>query len=194
MSTATGNSNQLANDFKEHFAGTLSEDAVRRTVESLEGITESQLKAATAHGASGSLASLIFYVKVQRQVYGGKTFNGSAWGVSFPGGGALFGDVYLTDAAPTLDQLYSKTSSFTFTATPVTPVYFLTSRNAARTLSGGLSLYCNGNGWRLRKLVLNPVRPLRRCRVCWRRRSGVMLESKSVSSRFHDPVRNRLID
>lgn len=129
MSTATGNSNQLANDFKEHFTGKLSEDAVRRTVESLEGITESQLKAATSHGANGSLASLIFYVKAQCNIYGGKSFNGSAWGVSFPGGGALFGDVYLTSAAPTLDQLYSKTSSFTFTATPVyTAFYFFDSK------------------------------------------------------------------
>jgi hypothetical protein len=129
MSVPGSSSNQLAVDFKEHFTGKLSEDVVRRTVESLEKVTEAQLKAATAHGAHGSLASLIFYVKGQCSIYGGKTFNGSAWGVSFPGGGALFGDVYLTAAAPTLDQLYSKTSSWTFTATPVyTAFYFFDSK------------------------------------------------------------------
>jgi len=127
MSVTTGSSNQLANDFKEHFTGKLSEDAVKRTVESLGEITESKLQAATSYGANGSLASLIFYVKAQCNINGGKSFNGSAWGVSFPGGGALFGDVYLAGAS-TLDQLYSRTSSFTFTATPVyTAFYFFDS-------------------------------------------------------------------
>ena len=127
MSVTTGSSNRLANDFKEHFTGKLSEDAVSRTVESLGEITESKLQAATSYGANGSLASLIFYVKAQCNINGGKSFNGSAWGVSFPGGGALFGDVYLANA-PTLDQLYSRTSSFTFTATPVyTAFYFFDS-------------------------------------------------------------------
>ncbi|MDD5411284.1 MAG: VapA/VapB family virulence-associated protein [Methylobacter sp.] len=124
MDVTTKSSIQLADDFKQHFTGKLSEDAMRRTIESLEQITESQLKAATSYGANGSLASLIFYVKAQCNINGGKSFNGSAWGASFPGGGALFGDVYLVNAS-TLDELYSRTTTFAFTATPVyTAIYF----------------------------------------------------------------------
>ena len=116
--------NQLAADFKAHFAGTLSEDTVNRTVASLDNITAEQLQAATSYPATGSLASLIFYVKAQCIIKGGKTFDGSAWGVSFPGGGALFGDVYLVDGV-TIDQLYNGTTSFTFTATPVYTAFYL---------------------------------------------------------------------
>ncbi|HEY0555653.1 MAG TPA: VapA/VapB family virulence-associated protein [Thermoanaerobaculia bacterium] len=115
MSVTSGSSNQLADNFKEQLTGKLSEDVVRRTVESLEKITESQLKAATAHAATGALASLIFYVKGQCTIRGGKSFNGSAYGASSPGGGALFGDVYLAGAS-TLDQLYRQTTDWAFTA------------------------------------------------------------------------------
>ena len=129
MNTTTSNPRQLADDFKQHFTGKLSEDAMKRAVEGIERITETELKAATASSANGSLASLIFYVKAQCNINGGKSFNGSAWGVSFPGGGALFGDVYLAGAS-TLDDLYRRTTSFTFTATPVyTAFYFSDSGN-----------------------------------------------------------------
>ncbi|VAW64858.1 hypothetical protein MNBD_GAMMA11-2218 [hydrothermal vent metagenome] len=129
MGIATNSSNQLANDFKEHFTGKLDEDTMKRTINTLETITEPQLKAATSYGASGSLASLVLYVKAQCNINGGKSFNGSAWGISFPGGGALFGDVYLADAS-SLDQLYSETTRFTFTATPVyTAFYFFDSKD-----------------------------------------------------------------
>ncbi len=129
MNTETSKPNQLASDFKEHFTGKLSEEAVKQTIKKLEKITESELKSATSYGANGSLASLIFYVKAQCNINGGKSFNGNAWGVSFPGGGALFGDVYLTGVS-TLDELYSRTDHFTFTATPVyTAFYFFDSKD-----------------------------------------------------------------
>lgn len=128
MSVTSGSSNQLADNFKEQFTGKLSDDFVRSTVESLEKITESQLKAATAHGATGALASLIVYVKGQCNIKGGKSFNGSAFGVSFPGGGALFGDVYLA-GAPTLDQLYRRTTDWAFVAElAYTAFYFFDSK------------------------------------------------------------------
>ena len=118
---------QLADDFKELFKGQLSDDVINKSVEQ---ITEAKLKAATSVSANGSLASLVFYVKAQCNVNGGKSFNGSAWGVSFPGGGALFGDVYLSEASSSLDDLYKRTTSFTFTATPVyTAFYFWDSKN-----------------------------------------------------------------
>ncbi|RBP51276.1 VapA/VapB family virulence-associated protein [Arenicella xantha] len=119
----------LASDFKQHFTGKLSDEVVESTAKSLANVTEPVLKASSAYGANGSLASLIFYVKAQCNVNGGKTFDGSAWGVSFPGGGALFGDVYLADAS-SLNDLYARTTSFTFTATPVyTAMYFFDSNN-----------------------------------------------------------------
>lgn len=118
---------QLADDFKELFKGQLSDDVINKSVAQ---ITETKLKAATSVSANGSLASLVFYVKAQCNVNGGKSFNGSAWGVSFPGGGALFGDVYLSEASSSLDDLYKRTTSFTFTATPVyTAFYFWDSKN-----------------------------------------------------------------
>jgi len=127
MNTTTSNPSQLVDDFKQYFTGKLTEDAVKCAVESIGKITETELKAATAYPANGSLASLIFYVKAQCNINGGKSFNGNAWGVSFPGGGALFGDVYLANA-PTLAELYRRTTSFTFTATPVyTAFYFFDS-------------------------------------------------------------------
>jgi Rhodococcus equi virulence-associated protein len=45
----------------------------------------------------------------------GKSFNGNAGGVSSPGGGALFGDVYTDN----IDNLYANTVSFEFQVTPV---------------------------------------------------------------------------
>lgn len=126
---ATSNPNQLVGDFEQHFTGQLSDEAVKRAVQGIEKITPNELMAATAYSANGSLASLVFYVKAQCNINGGKSFNGSAWGVSFPGGGALFGDVYLAGAS-SLDDLYKRTTSFTFTATPVyTAFYFFDSSN-----------------------------------------------------------------
>lgn len=117
--------NQLAEDFQANFKGQMSEAALSKAVEHLQKTDEATMKAATSYSANGSLASLVFYVKAQCVIDGGKTFNGSAWGVSFPGGGALFGDVYLNGAS-SLNELYSQTTKFTFTATPVyTAFYFL---------------------------------------------------------------------
>ena len=77
---------------------------------------------ATAYPATGSLASLVFYVKVQVQVTNGKTFDGHEYGVSSPGGGALFGDVYTSD----INALYSNTDSFMVVSTPayVSVIFF----------------------------------------------------------------------
>lgn len=124
MDVKAKGTNQLADDFKAHFAGKIADTELESQLQGIEKITADQLKAATAYSANGSLASLVVYVKAQCNINGGKSFNGSAWGASFPGGGALFGDVYLADGV-TLDQLYSKTGSFKFTATPVyTAFYF----------------------------------------------------------------------
>jgi hypothetical protein len=148
MNDTTKIANQLIEDFNTHFAGTISKNALNSTVAYLEGITEEQLKAATSFSANGSLASLLFYVKATCQINGGKLFNGSAWGVSFPGGGALFGDVYLADGVA-LSQLYDKTGSFKFYATPVyTAFYFYDSGDnlLGHFQAGSVSTVTGGGG------------------------------------------------
>ncbi|MEX5411051.1 VapA/VapB family virulence-associated protein [Atlantibacter hermannii] len=65
--------------------------------------------------AQGSIASFIFYLRFQVTVSGGKTFNGEAGGLSSPGGGGFWGDIYTND----LGKLYRETVSFQFNATPV---------------------------------------------------------------------------
>ena len=125
MSAMTRNADQWVDDFKQHFTGKLSEDVVKRTVESIEKTTKTERKADTSYSASGSIASLMLYMQVQCIIKGGKTFNGHTYlSAGTPGGGALFGDVYLASGT-TLEDLYKKTVSFLLTATPVyTAFYF----------------------------------------------------------------------
>lgn len=100
----------IAHDFVVGFHDKMEKDKVDAVVKSLKSTT-------TAYPATGSVASMIFYLKFQVQIKGhnGKTFDGDAGGVSSPGGGALFGDVYTDD----LQRLYSDTVSFEFQGTPV---------------------------------------------------------------------------
>ena len=89
--------------------------------------TKPQPKSCLSYGAEGSLTSLIIRMNAQCHVLDGQTFDGVAWGFSFPGSGALFGDVYLVGVS-TLDELYERTTNFKFSATPVyTAFYFLDS-------------------------------------------------------------------
>jgi hypothetical protein len=100
----------VAHDFEISVHGKLDQAVIDATVKSL--LTET-----SRYPANGSIASLIFYVKVQVNItsQGGKSFNGNAGGVGSPGGGALFGDVYTDD----LNRLYRDTKSFEVNSTPV---------------------------------------------------------------------------
>jgi len=91
-------------------AGKLDTDLINAAARSL-------LTTETAYPATGSVASFIFYLQFQVTIKGkdGLTFDGKAGGVSTPGGGALFGDVYTDD----LPRLYRETSRFEFQGTPV---------------------------------------------------------------------------
>lgn len=98
----------LAHDFVTAFHGKLDQERIDEAVKSLKS-------AEGRYPATGSVASLIFYLKFQVNITDGKSFDGHAGGASFPGGGALIGDVYTND----LERLYSDTVSFEFQATPV---------------------------------------------------------------------------
>lgn len=65
--------------------------------------------------ANASIASLVAFMRVQVNIKnGGKTFTGDLFGLSTPGGGALFGDVYTDD----VDRLYNNTHRFLCETTP----------------------------------------------------------------------------
>ncbi|MDB5033590.1 MAG: virulence-associated family protein [Chlorobi bacterium] len=108
MEETTVSVETIANDFATSMKGKLDQGLIDSSVASLKSITQS-------YPATGSVASLIFYLKFQVSVKGGKTFDGNAGGISSPGGGALFGDVYTDD----INRLYNNTVSFEFQGTPV---------------------------------------------------------------------------
>jgi hypothetical protein len=99
----------VAHDFSNSVHGALDEDKIDEVVASL--LDES----AARYPATGSVASLLFYLKFQVVIKDGKTFNGNAGGISSPGGEALFGDLDTDD----IEWLYAATHSFQFNATPV---------------------------------------------------------------------------
>jgi hypothetical protein len=107
-STEVVSKDKIANDFSDNWEGKLEQEKIDGAVQSIQA-------AQTSYPAHGAIVSMIFYLKFQVTVDGGKQFNGNAGGASTPGGGALFGDVYTDD----IDALYKNTVSFQFTATPV---------------------------------------------------------------------------
>lgn len=100
----------VAHDFRVAMHGKMDKDKMDAAIAALSATTAS-------YPANGSVASFIFYLQFQVTITspGGKQFNGKAGGLSTPGGGALFGDVYTDD----LNALYSNTVSFEFQGTPV---------------------------------------------------------------------------
>lgn len=115
MQTATKPLPNLPADYRLALQGRLPPPLVDANATKLAATTRS-------YGANGSIVSELIHLSVQVTITGGKTFNGSAWGISYPGGGALFGDVYTSDLA----GLYANTVGFNVIATPVyTTVIFM---------------------------------------------------------------------
>lgn len=107
---------QIASDLRDALEGKLPQDVVDGMVAHFATAPKAEAAATTAYPANGSVASLILYAKCQCTVLnGGKTFNGSAYGISTPGGGALRGDVYTDN----INGLYANTTDFVLLATPV---------------------------------------------------------------------------
>jgi hypothetical protein len=107
-STEVVSKDTIANDFSNRWEGKLDQEKIDGAVRTIQA-------AQTSYPAHGAIVSMIFYLKFQVTVDGGKQFNGNAGGVTTPGGGALFGDVYTED----INALYNNTVSFEFNATPV---------------------------------------------------------------------------
>ena len=104
------NRETVANDYAQAMKGKLDDAKVAKAVAAIKADD------VTGYAANGSIASLIFYVKVQLTITStGNTFNGNAGGIFTPGGGALFGTVYTSD----LNALIQNTTSFQITSTPV---------------------------------------------------------------------------
>ncbi len=114
---------QISRDFESAFAARLPDTTISKMSEQLKTVA---LAAASSYPANGSVASLVIYTKCQCVIKGGKTFDGSAWGIALPGGGALIGDVYTDN----LDALYARTTSFALVATPVYTSFIFTDDDA----------------------------------------------------------------
>jgi hypothetical protein len=129
----------IGQDLKSLLEGKLEPQKLEAAAKTLGAMTQ-------AYPANGSIASFIFYLQIQVTVTspGGKTFNGKAGGISTPGGGALFGDVYTDD----INALYANTHSFAFTSTPAYfAVYFFdSSSNGLGTFQAGAVSTVAGTG------------------------------------------------
>lgn len=108
-----------ATDFENIMAGKIPDALVASTAKAIGASNVAD----TSYAAKGSIASLILYQKCQVQIQTGKLFDGSSWGFAIPGGGALIGDVYLTNGN-SLNSLYANTSHFVLTATPVYSAFY----------------------------------------------------------------------
>ena len=118
----------IAHDFHVATEGKLEEKVISATKKSI-------LATSSSYPAKGSVASFMFYLQFQVNVTNGKSFNGKAGGISSPGGGALFGDVYTND----INKLYWDTVSFQFNWTPVytSLIFFDKHSNALGTYQSG---------------------------------------------------------
>lgn len=118
----------IAHDFHVAMNGKLDNELIHAAKNQILSTTAS-------YPAKGSSVSMIFYLQFQVNIDNGKSFNGKAGGISTPGGGALFGDVYTDD----INRLYSSTVSFQFTSTPVylSLIFFDNHSNVLGTFQSG---------------------------------------------------------
>ncbi|MEH1905990.1 MAG: VapA/VapB family virulence-associated protein [Nostoc sp.] len=107
-STSTVNKEIIAHDFLVSVHDKLDKDKIDAAVKSISATT-------SKYFAEGSVTSYAFYLKFEVNIDNGKSFDGKAGGLSSPGVGALFGDIYTDD----LNRLYANTVSFQFNATLV---------------------------------------------------------------------------
>lgn len=103
------------------------------------------LKTDTVLRTNCSVASLIFYLRFN-VVCENMVFNGEAGGISVPGAGAFFGDLFITT---TVEELFDRTVSFAFVSTPVyLNIMFFDNDNRllGHLQSGGVSIVTGTGG------------------------------------------------
>ncbi len=116
--TITVSKEELAQEYASLVEGKVPQNTINSGVQVLAAQT-------TAYPANGSIASMIIYMKCQCTIKGGKTFDGDAWGISIPGGGALMGDVYTDN----INALYANTTNFDLIATSVYTTFIFKDKN-----------------------------------------------------------------
>lgn len=141
--------NQVVKDTKTILKDHLQPEAINNVVKSIEAMNFDMNSMANSIHADGSLASLLFYIKAQCNLdtgHGIKSFNGNAFGASFPGAGALIGDVYLA-GGHSWEELFSNTTNFAFVATPVYTTFIFMSDDKtvlATYQAGSISIVTGG--------------------------------------------------
>jgi Rhodococcus equi virulence-associated protein len=135
--TTTISKAELAQEYASLVQGKVPQSSIDSGVQVLAAQT-------TAYPANGSIASMVIYMKCQCTITGGKTFNGDAWGISFPGGGALIGDVYTSD----INALYANTTNFDLVATSVYTTFIFKDKNgnSLGSFQAGAISTVNGTG------------------------------------------------
>lgn len=98
----------MARDFREKLSDVMEPAKLDAVVSHLSTAEQS-------FSITGSILSLVFYLRVQIQMPDGTVFTGNAGGIAAPGGGALIGTVYTNDLA----RLYRDTTSFVLSETPL---------------------------------------------------------------------------
>ena len=160
--------NQAAKDFEQEFKGKLDDEKLQQmlgAIKSVEvpvkvGTPESDITVSTddtSFYCDGAVMSAVFFFKFQLNVKvdGRKwEFNGKAGGASLPGGGALFGTLFIA-SGHTVKELLNYTDGFWFVcALTYTSVYFYDDENnfLGHFQSGSVStaLGCGGGkgGWK----------------------------------------------
>ncbi|MEY4905408.1 MAG: hypothetical protein RLZZ292_3223 [Bacteroidota bacterium] len=150
----------LAADFRTLLQGKISDAVIESTTNALLNQSQSSQHLATpkleaaatdcpSYSASGSVVSLALYMKCDCDVNGGKSFEGKAWGLSIPGAGALFGDVYINcPSCSSINDLYSRTDNFVLTATSVYTAFYFYDKgdNYLGSFQSGAVSIVNGAG------------------------------------------------
>lgn len=98
---------RIAEDFRTAMNGILADEQISAAMHTM-------LTTTTSYPAKGNVVSMIFYLQFQVIISGGRTFEGKGGGISWPGAGALFGELFTSN----LERLYQHTVSMQFHVTP----------------------------------------------------------------------------
>lgn len=111
----------IAHDYRNLFTAALPGVLLEENIKALEAGT-------IREGAKGSITSLVLWTEVACKVTNGENFLGKCWGIGFPGGGTLIGDIYSDD----FTRMYRDTTTVAVNCFPTyTAFYFYDNYHAA---------------------------------------------------------------